>query len=125
MIHMLVEGTQFSEIEEIIIIIIITYLLTYLLTHLLTYLLNYLLQLSFHSVAVFLTVVQTKQIRINIHKRNNKKHSKNKHTYYQNVHTIVKTSPHTHTHTLQNNIKQQQKKIYTKLNRNETKKNPQ
>ena len=31
------------------------------------------LQLSCHSVAVVLTVVQTKQIRINIHKRNNTK----------------------------------------------------
>jgi hypothetical protein len=31
----------------------------------------YLLQLSFHSVAVVLTPVQTKQIRINIHTRNN------------------------------------------------------
>ena len=39
-----------------IIIIIITY---------------YLLQLSFHWVAVVLTQVQTKQIRINVHKRNN------------------------------------------------------
>jgi len=29
--------------------------------------------LSFHSVAVVLTLVQTKQIRINIHKRNNTK----------------------------------------------------
>ena len=46
-------------------IIIITYLLTYLLT--------YLPQLSSHSVAVVLTPVQTKQIRINIHKRNNTK----------------------------------------------------
>ena len=33
----------------------------------------YLLQLSFHSVAVVLTLVQTKQIRINIYKRNNTK----------------------------------------------------
>ena len=33
----------------------------------------YLLQLSFHSVAVVLTLVQTKQIGINIHKRNNTK----------------------------------------------------
>jgi hypothetical protein len=40
----------------IIIIITITYILTYLLT--------YLLQLSFHSVAVVLTLVQTKQIRV-------------------------------------------------------------
>jgi hypothetical protein len=55
----------------------------------------YLLQLSCHSVAVVLTPVQTKQIRINIHKRNNTKqstnntkHSKYKYTYYQNTHTI-------------------------------------
>ena len=33
----------------------------------------YLLQLSCHSVAVVTTLVQTKQIRINIHKRNNTK----------------------------------------------------
>jgi hypothetical protein len=38
-----------------------------------TYLLTDLLQLSFHSVAVVLALVQTKQIRINIHKRNNTK----------------------------------------------------
>ena len=62
-----VEG---AVIIIIIIIIIITYLLNYLLltyslTYLLTYLfylLTYLLQLSFHSVAVVLTLVQTKQI---------------------------------------------------------------
>jgi len=34
---------------------------------------TYLLQLSCHSVAVVLTLVQTKQIRINIHKRNHTK----------------------------------------------------
>jgi hypothetical protein len=61
----------------------------------------YLLQLSCHSVAVVLTLVQTKQIRINVPKRNNKKHSTNsakhskyKYTYYQNTHTIVKIPPH-------------------------------
>jgi hypothetical protein len=85
----------------------------------------YLLQLSFDSVAVVLTLVQTKQIRINIrkqdntkHSTNNKKHSKYKYTYYQNNHTIAKTPTHyktrkykhpqitkpanTNTHTLQN-----------------------
>ena len=61
-----------------------------------------LLQLSFHPVAVVLTLVQTKQIRINIHKRNNTKHIICKYTYYQNTHSIVKTPPHTLTHTLQN-----------------------
>jgi hypothetical protein len=45
----------------IIIIIIIIIIITYL------------LQLSFHSVAVVLTLVQTKQIGINIHKLNNTK----------------------------------------------------
>jgi hypothetical protein len=50
----------------------------------------YLPQLSFHSVAVVLTLVQTKEIRIYIHKQNNTKHSTNntkhskyKYTYYQ------------------------------------------
>jgi len=33
----------------------------------------YLSQLSFHSVTVVLTLVQTKRIRINIHKRSNTK----------------------------------------------------
>ena len=41
--------------------------------YLLNYLLTYLLQLSLYSVAVILTLVQTKQMRINIHKRNNTK----------------------------------------------------
>jgi hypothetical protein len=52
-------------------------------------------------VAVVLTIVQTKQIKIDIHKRNNKKHSTNntkhrnyKYTFYRNIHTIVKTHPH-------------------------------
>jgi hypothetical protein len=68
------------------------------------------MQLSFHSVAVVLTLV-TK----NIHKRNNTKHSTNntkhskyKYTYYQNTNTIVKTPTHTHTHILQNKLKQPQ-----------------
>jgi hypothetical protein len=54
--------------------------------------------LSCHSVAVVLTLVQTKQIRINIHKRNNTKntykHFKTEYkqvqrTYYQNTHTYT------------------------------------
>ena len=45
----------------------------------------YLLQLSFHSVAVVLTLVQTKQI-IYINETV-QKHSKYKYTYYQNTHT--------------------------------------
>ena len=51
-------------------------------------------------MAVVLTIVQTKQIRINIHKRNkykkhstnNKKHSEYKYIYYQNTHTLQ--NPH-------------------------------
>jgi hypothetical protein len=57
-------------------------------------------------VAVVLTLVQTKQIRIYIketiqkHNTNNSKHNKYKDTYYHNTYTIVKTL--THTHTIQN-----------------------
>ena len=51
-------------------------------------------------MAVVLTLVQTKQIRINTYKRNstkkhstnNTKHNKYKYTYYQNTHTY--THPH-------------------------------
>ena len=56
----------------------------------------YLLQLSCHSVAVVLTLVQTKQIRIiyinetiQKHNTNNTKHRKYKDTYYQNTHTYT------------------------------------
>ena len=89
--------------------VIITLVLLLLLLLLLSLLSS--LQLSFRSVAVVLTLIQTKQIRITTHKRNStKKHStkytkrsKCKLTYYQNTHTIVKKhthyKPHTHTHT--------------------------
>jgi hypothetical protein len=57
-------------------------------------------------VANVLTLVRTKQIRINIHKGNNKKHSTNnkkhskyKYTYYQNTH--IYTPTHYKTHKLQ------------------------
>jgi hypothetical protein len=83
-------------------------------------------------MAVVLTLVQTKQIRINIHKRNktktqykNTKHSKCKYTYYQNTHSIVKTPPHTLTSTLKNKLKQPQYKIHTKWNSHNTIKHPQ
>ena len=52
--------------------------------------------MSCHSVAVVLTLVQTKQIRIHInetirkHSTNNTKHIKYKYTYYQNTHTLQK-----------------------------------
>ena len=58
--------TQSVWIIIIIIIIVIATTTT-------TYLLTYLLQSCFHSVAVVLTLVQTQQIRINIHKWNNTK----------------------------------------------------
>ena len=61
----------------------------------------YLLQLSFHSVAVVLTLVQTKQLRMNIHERNSEEHSTNntklskyKYIHYQNTHTHTYTYPH-------------------------------
>ena len=50
-------------------------------------------------MAVFLTLVQKKQIRINIHKRNNTKNTVN-----TSMH-ITKTHTHTHTHTLQKQVK--------------------
>ena len=63
----------------------------------------YKMQLSCHSVAAVLTLVQTKQIRINIHKRNNTKNT------VQTIQNAVNTSihstkttthykPHTYTH---------------------------
>jgi len=74
-------------------------------------------QLSFHSVAVALTLVQTKQI-VNIHKRNNTKtaetiqNTKNTSTHITKTPTHYKTRTyahpritkptHTHTHALQN-----------------------
>ena len=68
---------------------------------------------SFHSVAVVLTPVQTKQLRIIIHKLNNTKtqykntkHSKYKYTHYQNTHTHYQNTPHTLTHTLENKLNQ-------------------
>jgi len=54
-------------------VLLLLLLLLLLVVVLCIYLLTYLLQFSFHSMAVVLTVVQTKQIRINIHKRNNTK----------------------------------------------------
>ena len=48
----------------------------------------YVLQLSCHSVAVVLSLVQTKQMRINIHKRNNTKNT------VQTTQNTVNTSTH-------------------------------
>jgi hypothetical protein len=65
-------------------------------------------------VAVVLTPVQTKQIRINIHKRNNTKTQyKQYKTQPIHVHILPKlthiTKPtHTHTHTVQNKLQQPQ-----------------
>ena len=64
----------------------------------------YLLQLSFHSVAVVLIVEQTKQIRKNIHKRNNTKTQYKQYKTQQiQVHILHNITPHTlqnpHIHT--------------------------
>jgi len=72
----------------VFIIIIIIVIITCLLTNI--------LQLSCHSVAVFLTLVQTKQIKTNLHKQN-KKHSTNntkhsKYKYTSNIHGSVHRS---------------------------------
>jgi hypothetical protein len=60
-----------------------------------TYLLTYLLQLRCHSVAVVLTAVQTKQIRINIHKRNN---TKTQYKQYKNTVQTVQNTVNTSAH---------------------------
>jgi hypothetical protein len=60
------------------------------------------MQLSFHSVAVVLTLVYTKQIRINIHKRNNtRKLQPIQNTTNSSLHitkTTTQLSKHTHIH---------------------------
>ena len=81
-----------------------------------------------HSVAVVLTLVQTKQIRINIPKRNSTKS-----TVQTIQNTVGSSKPitkppqitkptHTNTHSLQNKLKQQQYKLkqlqYTLNNHN-------
>jgi len=55
------------------------------------------MQLSCHSVAVVLRPVQTKQIRLNIHKRNNTKNTVQtiQNTVNRSKH-ITKTPTHTH-----------------------------
>ena len=58
---------------------------------------HHLVQLDFHSVVVVVTLAQTKQVRINVHKLNNTKHSKYKYTYYQNTH-ILQTHTYTRPH---------------------------
>ena len=63
-------------------------------------------------MAVLLTLVQTKQIRIYVHKRNNTTNTVQ--TIQNTVNTskqITKTPTHTHTHTLQNKLKQPQYKL--------------
>jgi len=63
-------------------------------------------QLSCNSVAVVVTLVQTKQIRINIHKRNSTKNTVqtiqntvNTSTHITKTPTHYKTPTYTHTHT--------------------------
>jgi ribulose 1,5-bisphosphate carboxylase large subunit-like protein len=72
-------------------------------------------------VAVVLTLVQTKQIRIYIHKGNNTKNrvqtiqsTENTSTRVTKTHTATPTiykATRTHTHTLQNKLKQRQYKL--------------
>ena len=63
------------------------------------------MQLSCHSVAVVLTLLQTKQIRINIHKPNNTKNTVQALQNTVNTIThITKTPTHTLNHTLQNKL---------------------
>ena len=71
-------------------------------------------------LAIVLTLVQIKHIRININKQNNTKHSKYKYMYYQNTHTIVKTPLHTLNRTLKNKLKQPEYQIHTKRNSHST-----
>ena len=56
------------------------------------------MQLSFHSMAVVLTPVQTKQIRINIHKRNNTKNTVQINQNRVNTSTHITILVYTHTH---------------------------
>jgi len=69
-------------------------------------------------VAVVLTLVQTKQIRINIHKRNNTKNTVQtiQNTLNTSIHitktlTLYKTHTYTHPH-ITNKLKQTQYKIH-------------
>jgi hypothetical protein len=62
-------------------------------------------------VAAVLTPVQTEQIRINIHKRNNTKTVQN--AVNTSTH-ITKTPTHTHNHILQHMLQQPQYQIHTK-----------
>ena len=56
------------------------------------------MQLSCHSVAVVLTLVQTKQIIINIHERNNTEKYKQYKTEHIQVHILPNTHTYTHPH---------------------------
>jgi hypothetical protein len=65
--------------------------------------------MSCHSVAVVLTLVQTKQVRINIHKLNNTKNTVqtiqntvNTSTHITKTPTHYKTHKYTHTYILHN-----------------------
>jgi hypothetical protein len=72
-------------------------------TYLLIYLITYLLQLSFHSVAIALTLAQAKQIRINLHKRNNTKTQyKQYKTQYIHVHVVYTCTHRIYKYTLLN-----------------------
>jgi hypothetical protein len=64
-------------------------------------------------VTAVLTLAQTKQIRINIHKRDNTSNTVQTIQNMVNTSThITKTPTHTHAHTLQNKLKQPQYKLH-------------
>jgi len=80
----------------------------------------YLLQLCCHSLAVVLTLVQTKQISINIYKRNNTKTQYTQYTaHYIQVHLLPKyphncqNTHHIHTPTHYKTSSNNLSKIYT------------
>jgi hypothetical protein len=86
--------------------------------------------LSCHSVAVVLTLVQTKQIRINVHKRSIQKtqYKQYKDTLNTSIH-ITKTpthyKTHTHTHYITKQVKTNTVQDTPKLNSHNIIKYPQ
>ena len=89
--------TESDNRKLLLLLLLFNTLLIYLLACLFTFyfLLNYLLQLSCHLMAVVLTLVQTKQIRINIHNRNN---TKTQYRQYKNTVQTTQNTVNTSTH---------------------------
>jgi len=85
----------------------------------------HLLQMSFHSVAVVLILVQTKQIRMNTRKKIQKHSTNLQNTVNTSTHiTKTPTQLSTHPH-MTKKLQQPQYKIHTKLNSHNTIKYPQ